>query len=76
MVNNREKKRMKPSEIVELMKLKGWSRTRLAAELDLTENAVYRWLDRSRGVSGPASILMRMWLEEARAKNTAEATCP
>lgn len=58
---------MSKNEILELMKLRGWSRARLAAELDLSENIVYRWViscDRVPG--GPASILMRMWLEESR----------
>jgi DNA-binding transcriptional regulator YiaG len=53
-------------EINELLELKGWSRTRLAAELDLTENAVYQWFTHRRNPGGPAVILMRIWLVEAR----------
>ncbi len=59
---------MKKAEILELLRLTGWSRTKLAAELDLTENSVNRWLAGNRFPSGPASILMRMWLEEARSR--------
>ena len=59
--------RMTPAEIEELMKLKGWSKTRLAAELDLSENIVYRWINEERTPGGPASILMRQWLDQARA---------
>lgn len=60
-------KRMKREEIGELLKLKGWSRTRLAAELDLTENTIQRWFMSPNAVKGPASVLMRQWLEECRA---------
>ena len=60
--------RMSKSEITELMELKGWSRTKLAASLDLTETTVNKWMSDSRSPSGPASILMRMWLEEERRK--------
>jgi DNA-binding transcriptional regulator YiaG len=63
---NKGKARMKPSEIQELLRLKGWSKTRLAAELDLTEHSVRGWLAGKRQATGPAAILMRMWLEEAR----------
>lgn len=61
--------RMSKKEILELMTLNGWSKARLAAELDLSENIVYRWLiSEDRVPGGPASILMRMWLDEARIK--------
>lgn len=59
--------RMSKQEIEELMELRGWSKSRLAAELDLGENIVYRWLHDDRVPGGPASILMRMWLNESRA---------
>lgn len=62
--------RMSKSEILELLELKGWKTARLAVELDLSENAVQKWLKEDRNPSGPASILMRMWLDEAR-KNLA-----
>jgi DNA-binding transcriptional regulator YiaG len=57
---------MRKHEIAELLKLLGWSRTKLAAELDLTENTVQRWFMGDHEVKGPASVLMRQWLEEAR----------
>ncbi len=57
---------MSKEEIVELMTLKDWSKAKLAAELDLGENIVYRWVNGERVPGGPATILMRMWLDEAR----------
>jgi transposase len=59
--------RMNRAEIEELMSLRGWSKTKLAAELGLSEHVVYRWLKDERKAGGPASILMRMWLNESRA---------
>lgn len=53
-------------EIEELMRLRGWSRTRLAVEMDVTENCVSRWIIGQPTVSGPAAILLRLWLEQAR----------
>jgi len=64
----KEKFRMTPEEIQELMDLKGWSKTRLAAELGLTEHAVRRWLIDRAPPSGPAARLMREWLEEVKAE--------
>lgn len=55
-------------DIRELLELKGWTKTRLAAELSLTENTVNRWFHGSRAPGGPAAILMRIWLNEARQK--------
>ncbi len=62
---------MKPEEILELIELKNWSRTQLAAALDVTENTVHQWASKRRVPSGPASILMRMWLNEARQQSPA-----
>ena len=59
--------RMSSEEIKELLRLKDWTKTKLAAHLDLGENIVYRWINGDRAPSGPASILMRQWLTEARA---------
>ncbi len=67
------KSRMKPEEIQELMQLMGWTKTKLAAELDLSENAIHRWIEGDRNPSGPAVILMRLWLEAARKKREAVA---
>lgn len=58
--------RMSKKEIKELMKLKDWSPSKLASELNLSEHAVYKWLNGDRIPSGPASILMEMWLTDAR----------
>jgi len=59
---------MKPADLSELMALRGWSKTRLAAELHLTEAAIHKWFRLGCVPDGPASILMRMWLEESRKK--------
>jgi hypothetical protein len=63
---------MKPAEIQELLTLKGWSRARLADELDLTEYAIRAWLVGQKGAGGPAAILMKMWLDEAREQKKLE----
>lgn len=68
MILGKEHRRMKKDDIEELMTLKGWSRTQLAAALDLTENTVHRWMFGDRKPSGPASILMRMWLTDAKSQ--------
>lgn len=59
---------MNNAEMTELIHLKGWkNRAALAANLRLTENAVQRWFMTGHAPDGPASILMRVWLDEARA---------
>lgn len=69
MINDIGIHRMKREEIAELLKLKGWSRTRLAAELDLTENTIQRWFMSENAVKGPASVLMRQWLDQCKSKS-------
>lgn len=57
--------RMNTDDILELLRLKGWSKRHLALQLGLSEDAVYRWfIDRKPG--GPACLIMRHWLAEAR----------
>lgn len=74
MLNGKENQRMTKREILELMRLKGWSKARLAAELDLGENIVHRWLtEKDRAPGGPASVLMRIWLKDARKEKEAVA---
>lgn len=63
------KPRMEIEEIEELLKLKGWTRTKLAGELGMTENAIHQWFSKRRNPGGPAAILMRMWLDDARNTN-------
>jgi transcriptional regulator with XRE-family HTH domain len=55
-------------EIRELLRLRGWSQAELARQLGLDPSAVCLWLssDRKQMPRGPASILMRQWLEAAR----------
>jgi transcriptional regulator with XRE-family HTH domain len=57
---------MKRQEILELMKLRGWTQAELARRLEITEGAVSRWLTGENPPTGPARILMRLWLSEAR----------
>lgn len=57
---------MEKKEIEELIELRGWTRTDLASEMGVTENAVHRWMAGNPKPKGPAAILMRIWLEEAR----------
>ena len=65
-MSTEDRNRMTPQEIRELMDLKRWSEAKLAAELNLSQYAVQKWLAEGRRPSGPASILMRQWLIEAR----------
>lgn len=55
------------TELIGLLGLK--NRAGLAAKLRLTENAVQRWFMTGHAPDGPASILMREWLERARDSN-------
>jgi DNA-binding transcriptional regulator YiaG len=66
MGKSKENRRMQKHEIEELLQLRGWSRRQLAKQLDLTEDTVYRWMVEEKEVKGPASILMRHWLDQAR----------
>ena len=54
-------------EIKDLMKATGWSASTLAYHLDMSEDAVWKWIREKRSVRGPAGILMRQWLTAARA---------
>jgi hypothetical protein len=58
---------MEKEEVAELLDLKGWSTARLADEMKVKEVTVERWLriDKFRP-AGPAEVLMRIWLREAR----------
>lgn len=65
-------RRMKPEEIRELAQLRfEKSLTKLATALDVSYGAVRAWVDGNRELKGPASILMRQWLDEARAATAA-----
>ena len=57
---------MTKEDIIELMEIKGWSRTQLAAQLDVTETTIFGWLSGRRHPGGPAKILMRQFLAEAK----------
>lgn len=62
------KSTMGREEIEELINLLGWSQAQLARELDMSTAVISRWLTGERNPLGPARILMRQWLEEARRK--------
>lgn len=69
-----ENTRMTQAEIRELMALREWTVTQLAYNLDLSKDAVSRWLgDDGHPPKGPASILMRMWLDQARKRQPVAA---
>lgn len=61
-------RKMKLADIKELMKRKGWSQAELARQLDLSEAAISRWFSQEQNPTGPARILMRQWLDQARAE--------
>lgn len=71
-----ENGRMTIEEVQELLDLKGWSRTKLGGELGITQNAIDQWFSKRRCPSGPASILMRMWLAAARAESKGKKPVP
>ena len=58
--------RMPWSDVAELMALRGWNLQRLAAELQYTETGVRNWVGKTVPY-GPASILLQIWLDKARA---------
>lgn len=59
-------RRISLREVRELMRLKGWSQVALSRALDRDRSTVSVWLTRERDIQGPAAILMRQWLAEAR----------
>ena len=67
--------RMAPEDIAELLRCRGWNRTDLAAALHVTENTVFQWFSARRRPSGPACLLMRRWLEDARKGQTGRTGC-
>ena len=50
---------MESKDVKKLLKDLGWSSTRLAVELDVSEDTVRRWLRRSHLPTGPSAILLR-----------------
>lgn len=60
------RKSMDKKDITDLMRAKGWSQAELARQLDLSEGAVSRWMSGENQPMGPARILMRQWLDEAK----------
>jgi len=59
---------MTPADLLELLKLRGWSQARLARELHTEPSTVSRWASGKVPMSGATEILLRQWLEAARAK--------
>lgn len=58
-------------DVRKLLALKGWTKVRLAQELELSEDAIHKWFRRGHALSGPAAIIMRQWLAEARSERKA-----
>ena len=73
-MSRKEQRRMTIEELDELLTLRGWSKTELAVELDLTEAAVWKWYRLNKIPAGPVSILLRDWLKKARKTNLANAS--
>lgn len=63
----RERKHMTKKEIAELMRLNSWTQAELARRVEVTEGAISLWLSGQRPVTGPARVLLREWLTQARA---------
>lgn len=67
---------MTNEEFDELLKITGWTKRKLAQKLNLSENLVYQWYSASassinRTPTGPAAVLMSMWLRKARRRKVA-----
>jgi predicted DNA-binding protein YlxM (UPF0122 family) len=62
----KENRRMTPDEINELLSLKGWRMINLAAELDVSESAVYKWINRISNPLEKYCMKMRRLLDDAR----------
>lgn len=58
--------RMTITDVEELLRLRKWTKRLLAQKLMLSEDSVYRWFHDSKVPGGPALVLMRHWLTEAR----------
>ncbi len=58
--------KMSVNDIQKLMRQRGWSETKLAAELSLSEAAVRSWLRQGRKPNGAACVLMGIWLKEKK----------
>lgn len=59
---------MNKAEIIELLKVKGWTQAELSRQLDISEATISRWIEGTRQPLGPARVLIRIWLNEAREK--------
>lgn len=57
---------MVKEQILELMQLRGWSRMRLALELHVSLATVHSWIKDGAAPEGPPSLILRLWLREAR----------
>jgi DNA-binding transcriptional regulator YiaG len=61
-----ERTTVKKNDILELMRLKGWTQAELGRQLEAHESTVSLWISGQRNPRGPACKLMRQWLAEAR----------
>lgn len=58
---------MTPEEIRKLMELKGWSQAEFARQAHVSESAISRWLSGESVPTALARVLLRQWLDDARA---------
>lgn len=68
MLINMEHTPITKSEILELLDLKGWSRERLAVEMCVSLSAIHKWVRDGECQTSPASVLLWIWLRDAREK--------
>lgn len=57
---------MNADEIRELLVLRNWSRERLAVEMHVSVASIHSWIREGEAPDGPVSLLLRIWLREAR----------
>jgi DNA-binding transcriptional regulator YiaG len=57
---------MNTKQVLELLVLKGWSKRHLAAQLCVSEDSIHRWFRARKVPHGPAVILLRHWLKQAK----------
>jgi len=61
---------MQKEKILELMERRGWSRMRLALELHVSLATVHSWIKDGAAPEGPPSLILNVWLREARGEIT------
>lgn len=62
---------MTPEEFRALRERLGLSQEKLARRLDVSQNTVARWESGSRKISGPAAVLLRLFVDMHEGKSAA-----